>query len=98
MCGSDQRGEHGNTCGPLVAESGPFLLSTMKLQRTSLQPVKTRVAGGCSGSHSREVKQRCAAVRIPTLQLVGTGASDPKPRSQSDAEDSRPFWVVVKIK
>lgn len=57
-------------CGLLVPESGPLLLSTMNLQSTSLQPVRTPERG-LWGSPAGG-RRRCA-VKVQAVQLVSPG-------------------------
>lgn len=53
-----------------MAESGTFLLSTMKLLITSLQPVKTQVTGGYSVCHL--LRTRCDGKSLGSARLRST--------------------------
>lgn len=70
-------------CGPLVAESGPFLLSTMKRQITGQS---RGVWLGGAVSHPPEVEQRGAAERAQDSGCLGH--ADHQRLAQSDSEDS----------
>ena len=55
---------------PLVAEHRLFSLTYFKLQITSLQPVKTQVAGGCSVS---PLADKVCTEGAQSLRLAGLG-------------------------